>query len=337
MIAHGVAQVCAGQTDEGIKRIEEAIAQEPQMTSFAAASCLRTADARAALGDIVSAIQLYETALEVDLTDHTARLRLGEMYGNAGRTEVASKLYWDLIRSDPGSSQACQAAERWDTLLLRSGDPQARVEAWRGTLQDVPDTACLMRCFLMALMDAEAYPEALEVCKRALDHWPETATFRLARAVFLCHLGETKEGIQALDTLPSDTQDIPGALVENLATLALSLACRQQFPEAERLALAVVRLEPANLWRIVRLGEILAIQGKNEEALEQFRAVLTRAPESPRSAAWLDAVSVALGGGSRRVAEWESLAAVHPDSAVIKKGVADARAGKAIPTPRICE
>ena len=337
MIAYGVALVCAGQADEGRKRIEEAIAQEPKMTSFAVASCLRTADARAALGDIVSAIQLYETVLGMDPSDRTSRLRLGEMYGNAGRMEVASKLYWDLIRSDPGSPQACRAAERWDALLQRSGDHQARAEAWRGVLRDVPDISCLLQCFLMALMDAGAYPEAQEVCERALDHWPETTTFRLARAVLLCHLGKEREGIQVLDALSLDTVGVPGALVENMATLALSLACRQQFPEAERLALISVRLEPANLWRIVRLGEILALEGKNEAALEQFRQVLTRAPESPRSAAWLDVVSMALGGGERRVREWEGLAVVHPDSAVIKIGLEDARSGKAVSAPAICE
>lgn len=337
MACFGVALACSGQANEGRKRIEEAIGQEPQMTSFAAASCLRTGDARAALGDGGSAIQLYETALRMDPSDRTARVRLGEMYGDAGRMEDASKLYQDIIRGDPGSPQACQSAGRWDLLLQRSGDPLARAEAWRGTLRDVPDTACLLQCFLVALMDAGAYPEAMEVCKRALDHWPETATFRLVRAVLLCHLGNTTEGIAALDAVSLDPADVPGALVENMATLALSLACRQKFPEAERLALAAVRLEPANLWWIVRLGEIFAIQGKNGEALEKFREVLIRAPESPRSAAWLNAVSVALGGGERRVREWESLAAVHPDSAVVRKGLEDARAGKVFLAPQVCK
>ena len=117
MACFGVALICAGEADEGRKRIEEAIGQEPEMESFAVASCLRTADARAAVGEDGSAIQLYETALGMDPSDSTAVSGWG-VYGNADDLR-GPRLYRDLIRSDPGSPGMSAAAVGYTASAFR--------------------------------------------------------------------------------------------------------------------------------------------------------------------------------------------------------------------------
>ena len=75
-------------------------------------------------------------------------------------------------------------------------------------------------------------------------------------------------------------------------------------------------LSPNDLRNRVDLGGALEAAGEDDGALEEYRAVLSKAPESPHCSGRIDALYDRRNDPAGRVAEWRRLVQLHPDAAV---------------------
>jgi len=64
------------------------------------------------------------------------------------------------------------------------------------------------------------------------------------------------------------------------------------------------------------LAAELEAAGDSAGALDEYRAVVEAAPESPKSSASIDALLYGRGEKTARVEEWKRLVSLHPDAAV---------------------
>jgi len=136
-------------------------------------------------------------------------------------------------------------------------------------------------------------------------------------AVFNVRSGNMDAAIQRLDMAPSDARDAPEDIINLVAATAIHLLETADYLGAERLLLAAEAAQPENLWHQVRLGEALSGQERYDEALARFRRVLTQVPDSPHTAARVDAIYERLGTPDARIREWEALVKMHPDSSIL--------------------
>lgn len=86
------------------------------------------------------------------------------------------------------------------------------------------------------------------------------------------------EGLHQAETLLDSALKIRPANVNAKILLGYVYTHQERFDEAERLFVDVAREDPPNVWLWTNWGELLAMQGRAEQAEEKYRAALDREP-----------------------------------------------------------
>lgn len=126
---------------------------------------------------------------------------------------------------------------------------------------------------------------------------------------------------------------VPGLRAEAAAWLsgrAAELMEAKSYEDAVAMYETALVVAPGDLWNRVHIGEIQQALGNVGAAMDSFREVLYKAPESPRAAGRLDALFAAQGDNEAAAAFWAALVEKHPAAAVPRLfvGIALERAGK---------
>ncbi len=312
----GSALARTGRLETGLELMDEALSEAPELASMAATLCAHVGDVLFADAPDQAAM-FFQRAVQLKPDDPYPHLQLGHVMERLGQDESAVKYYREAVLSAPDMPIGRQAAMSLDTLLKNKTDASARIVVWRDIKDTLPEAWLPVERCLMALMDADAVEEGVTICGEVAAPMKEHASLLMLCAIFAVRSGDTDGVIQLLDGAQYDARHVPEDIVNRVAATAGSFLEKTDYHTAERLLLAAEAAQPENLWHQVRLGEALAGQGRYDEALARFRLVLTQVPDSPHTAAQVDAIYERLGAPEARIREWEDLAEMHPNSSIV--------------------
>ena len=232
-------------------------------------------------------------------------------------------------------TDAEDAARLLDNLL----DTEGRLLFWKSVnanrlLLDVndltnievkPEQLFLIIHYAKSLADAGDMQHAMNILEAIQGFYPEDDRVLLTLGLLQCQSGDIENGIlkidAALHNCPSEQLETFDRLEQTLDLLME----RRDYAQYDKLLRFIVSLNTNNLLYLVRLGEFLITQKRHEEALDCFRQILTAAPESPHSAAQIDAIYDELETPDARVEEWKHLLSLHPNSTVLKEHLVEAQ------------
>jgi tetratricopeptide (TPR) repeat protein len=313
---YGGTLAATGSLDTGMERLNKALALAVAWAPLIADIAVRAGDACLARNEAESAQRLYRFALDSHPAHLLAGLKLGRTLAASGNPVAAGAAYREVIIRVPDAPAAREAAREWDAALKAQGDPAARAAAWREMAAALPDAPFLLEYCLPALAASGAVTEALGLCESALSRHADNEALRLAHAALLYLAGRREEGERRLAT---ELSPAASGMLE-LAVEASRAALEQgDGAAAEQMLRRLLSVQGENLLCQALLGESLAAQGRHEEALSWYRQVLAAAPESPHTAALLDASCGKLGNPDACVQLWEELVKIHPESPVLNQ------------------
>lgn len=319
-IRYGGALAKSEHVEEGVARIVAAIESDPQWKGLAGDMAARAGDVQAARNQKKDATILYRLALRCLPENLAVTMKLGTICAAGGQTEDAGQAFRQIILSNPEMLVARQAAREWDVLLKQNVGSIKRTEAWKELHEILPNAMLPAEYYVLSLVDAKETNEAILVCEAMLTMTPQSSDLRLAYGVLLCRESRVDEGLQEIEIALSVESTISPEIIDLMAASAAGALMEQgQHAVAERLLHLSLVAQPDNQWHKVRLGEVLAAQERYGEALECFRQILTVAPESPHTAAQIDAIYDQYKTPEARVEEWTHLNNLHPESPVINE------------------
>jgi tetratricopeptide (TPR) repeat protein len=238
---------------------------------------------------------------------------LGGALEAAGKDDLALEEYRTVVAEVPDSPHS---SDQIDAIYQRRNDSTARVAEWKSLAQNHTDAAVPQLHLGIALEDlgdntgAEAaYREALRLC-------PKMAGPKMRLGAVLASGGDVDGGLKLVDEGVKAMPDLAGPAAEACGRAAKR---RLSVPDT-RGALALLRrarsLSPTDLRYRVALGGALEAAGKDDLALEEYRAVVAEVPDSPHSSDQIDAIYQRRNDPASRVAEWRHTVEFHPDAAV---------------------
>jgi tetratricopeptide (TPR) repeat protein len=133
--------------------------------------------------------------------------------------------------------------------------------------------------------DPDSRREADRLAKDLVDHWLTEAENRRREHRFLAAIGALREALR-VDPAPATRVKLKEAVTLQTkldAELATAMAQMEhrEFPEAAETLKGVLAIKPDLAMAHGKLGTIKAVLGKNEEAVEQLRAVARCDPNEP--------------------------------------------------------
>lgn len=275
--------------------------------------------------DFSGAARRYESILEQVPEDVSAKMHLAEICSLYGSESRAENLYKEVLRHQPDNYAA---ANSLDALLFHKSE---------GTQEDVQDQKILEQVLSFWRSLSETYPDeplpvvytgvtserfndnegARQAYKRALEIQPNLtiALYRLGGLEILD--GQTEAGISRIKNASALEPAMAGEISEHCSYLAKRLLTEGKTDDAVLLYSLALEISPHDLWPLVHLSDLYEDMGDHESAIASYSKVLLSAPESPRSAARLDAIlSAVYPDSDDPIQQWYKILEQHPQSRI---------------------
>ena len=207
----------------------------------------------------------------------------------SGETDQAIRLYSRVTDGD----NAVLAQRRASALVaLQKNEPDAALAMLDDFADDHPQFAIDMMVARAQLLGSlERYEAALSAFDRAVSFRPDDESTALGRAELLLRMGRQDD---AIDAYREAVKRWPDSAM-SLNALGYTLADRtDEYREAEKLIRKALKSDPESAAIIDSLGWVLYKRGKLEKALEQLEIAYERFPD-PEVAAHLVEVLAVMG------------------------------------------
>ncbi len=163
----GALVAAGGNTEEGLRLLDEAVRTTPGIAKTAAKHCARAANALFSAGNAKGALALARRARSLAPEDLRYRISLGELLEAAGDNNGALEEYRAVVAEAPESPKS---SARVDAILEGRGDKAARVEEWNRMTAQHPGKA-IPQLYLGFSLEAagdrigarQAFAKALEI------------------------------------------------------------------------------------------------------------------------------------------------------------------------------
>jgi len=252
-------------------------------------------------GDLRRALQMYQTVLEQDDKNPTARAGLARIFLFGGLPEKALEVAEPGLALNPkdadlltvrGAAKAklgdvpgaiedakqalaiSPADEKAVALLASLYLKEGRVDEARALLEDAirnrKDNVDLRLILAEIYRQSDRLPDAERMLRSAIELQPDKLSHRQALVRFLLSDDRIKE---AEDTLREGLARAPDSLEAKTALLNL-LAVRRPFEVAERELLRFVELSPKDMEVRLLLGDFYSNKGKSDRAAEVYRDIV---------------------------------------------------------------
>lgn len=172
-------------------------------------------------GDPEEAVGLIGRAIAVRPDYAEALFDHGRACLALGRIEEAAR---DFTRATDCSPQYAEPRHALGLLHLETGNPEAALQCFYGTLAIVPDDPTLWLHTAWALKSLERPEDAIKACTRAVEFGPDTVPARLELAQMLIEAGRPDAAAEHLHAVPESAwqsflcgraalagQDVPAA------------------------------------------------------------------------------------------------------------------------------
>jgi tetratricopeptide (TPR) repeat protein len=267
------ALIAKGKVEEALSRIDEAIAEQPEIGRFhfvrgnALSHLDRDSDAQIA----------YEAAIRLAPEDAVAYAALGNLLAfadDANETDKRAAIahYQKALQRDPRLADAHRAL---GTVLLDLGDSQRAIEALDNANRIAPgvETEYLLA---QAYKQAGNPEQAIAHAKSAVEYEPTAigVDLRLLYARLLLDAGKVDDAVREFEQAATLVPDAPPLRLEVVRGLLDAGKPDAALVHVEWLAAQL----PDELPVMVNHGRVLSALGKTKEALARFDAALAEDP-----------------------------------------------------------
>lgn len=238
--------------------------------------------------DNARAADLFRKVLEAEPDNAAAQYGLGRVAEAAGKLDEAVQLYRAALMDAPNYGPAHGALARVLAAQGHQAEADAHVslaskddgvvptgDTWEYFLRRAGYDVQALQGEIVKLLEAGQAAQAGSLADSLIE-LEDTATAQNLYGRALMAQGRLDEGVRAFRAgLKLDPQHHPSKL-----NLALALAGKGEFPEAEQLVNEVLTEQPRNFQAVERLIAIKELQQKPDEALPALRRALELSPDS---------------------------------------------------------
>lgn len=262
-------------------------------------------------GDLPQAQKRFTDLMRSGQAGDGAMFYLAQIAEAQGDKEAALAIYRRLIDSSMGAQARVAAAG----LLL---DANKRAEAFAlvddlGN-HDTHSTFDLVVQKAHLLADHGDADGALVLLSAALESYPHHPTLEYERATMLERSGQTRESVQAFETLLAERPEDPTVLNALGYTLADH---QQQLPRAEKLIRQALESTPDSPAALDSLGWVRLRRGDSREAAGILEHAYTVGQDPDIAAHWVEALWMSGSQAQARKVLTDALAR-HPDSPALE-------------------
>ena len=232
-----------------------------------------------------NAMREYRLALQADPDFPEATLKLAALLSRRGEFGPATALYRGYLRHAPGS---IVARRELAMALLASGKQDQALQELEEVVAREPDRADLQGTLAFVSLVSDKPERAAQAYRRVLALRPDSSLVRyqLARLHESQGRGDSAEvqyrlSLAAAPQHADTYQGLADLLISRAAPpqTGVTLVSTPALQEAEQLLLRVLRLDGKSLAAYWSLGRLLARQGRYEEAMAHFEALLQLTPD----------------------------------------------------------
>jgi tetratricopeptide (TPR) repeat protein len=259
----------AGRYDELISRCRARLAEDPRARD----AHLWIGLALLAREDLDAAVVELQRAVELDPTRMRAHASLGLAHEARGEYEPAIAAYGSALALDPRDADTRTNLAR---ALRSAGRDEASLAEYRRVVQEHPGFARARIELGRLLRDAGDAAGAAEQLEAAYALDPDRRGLREDLAAAWLALGRRAEA----EALVGESPGAGGSAAIEVE-LGRAAAAAGRRGDATRHFARAVELEPANAGYRGNLGLALEEQGRQLEAVEQYRESLRLAPDNP--------------------------------------------------------
>ena len=186
--------------------------------------------------------------------------------------------------------ESSPAADLLDTIYEKKEDAAGRIEEWRELCAACPEAIEPWIRLCRALEVNATIEGAYGMYQKLLEHAPENSRMKLHCGILTALLEGYDEGRVLMNEAIAASPGLSGEMAGGLARIAEHVRQQGNLQQAESLYREAIDYTPENYGLYMSLGELSMEQERLDEAAELFMQVLLACPESPRSAAMLDAI-----------------------------------------------
>lgn len=334
----GLWETIHGEIETGLAYLDKALETNQSEAHQIALSYFELGNHFKRIRSYAIAIEFYRRAYELSPSNLWSQVGIGECYAALGDYAVAEKEYQEVLTKAPESPITAglldALCEQWAQPLL----PEITCEAQVGILTPrYLRTDKLNDCLVFWRNLCEMHPHAVipllyrGITEERLNHNEEArntyliilgmkqnyvpAFLRLGSLELRC--GNIEQAIEHFKKAVAVDRNVAGESAKYCTDFAACFSDLGDKATAIRLYKAALEISPDDLWPQVYLGELYEKQGKYETALETYRDILIKKPESPISAKKFHNLLSCIGMGSESIIqEWKTIADSSPWAAV---------------------
>lgn len=310
----GINNVKYGSLQQGMDYlVRAAAANKPEATEIAQ-RCNEMATLFQEQGNHEAAIQLYRLALKISPTDLWPRVRLAQLFEEVRDFDSAENEYKQVLMSTPESPIT---AGLLHTLLKKRAESGTQEAYWASLVAMHPQAAVPMFYLGLAQEQSNNHQKALAAYQHVLEIKPgdPQALYRLGALEIL--QGNVDSGLEQMMEASRQADHMSADISTRLGEIAAHFARTDNPVIAARLYYQALAVSPDDLWPLVRIGELYETQGRDAEALEAYRSVLLKRPESPVTAKKMQALLEKTQTPPEQIrTEWVNILETHHEAAV---------------------
>lgn len=195
---------------------------------------------------------------------------------NAGATDRSDEAVEYLEKTLELNPEQTGVYAQLATIAHERGEVEKAAEFFRKELEITPDAVPVVLNLAIILVDLDRKEEAIAAFEKVLELSPTEAPAYGELAGLYLAVGQEDRAIETLDRMAEVTAPDP-ALWFNIGA---NFSNRDQFAQAQMAYRKALELDPAFPLPHRELGYLLFRDGKQEEALEQFKIYLEMAPDA---------------------------------------------------------
>ena len=270
-----------GQIRSAINEFEDAVKRNPDdlnarriLARFYTARLREGSQSRSNQEMLHKAIEQYEKVAEKAPRDTNNLIMLGRLYKMDNRSQDAENAFKKVMEVDPENEEAMTGLA---IVYSDNGDNVKATEMLRKVAEKYPNMRTLM-ALGSTYEQMKEFKLAADAYKRALDLNPANTDLKRAYADELFKAEDYDTALKVFEELIAEDPNDP----QSNLRLSMIYRIKRDFPKAHEYARKARELDTSNDLNI-RYNEVdlLAVEGKTQEAIATLREMIDSMPKSP--------------------------------------------------------
>lgn len=283
-ILKGREELRKRQWEAALKSFQKVVTIDPSRTE----AFFNISMANLQLGNTLMAERGFLSVLKVTPNDFSARLNLGQMYFDIGKTEQAKEQLQYIVDHDKSKRYAAEAKKRLNLLhslladqALKSGNIETGLEEYEKALSYFSANTKASFTRGMIFVKQKKYEEARKEFESVIKFNPKNIPARMNLAKIYENLAMFSEAAEQYEVIMQEDKNGKAgkfAASKWKITKGRGLWKEKKLSEAEKIFQEVTQEQPNNYQAFAFLGILQASRGKLKEAAISYQRVLDLSP-----------------------------------------------------------